>query len=67
VGNVVDEWPDIAAGLAARGFDLDYIGPEIAEQLATELAFLVGELQDSETCERTGQRFKVAHWSISSI
>ena len=32
------EWPDVAAGLATGGFDLD-IGREIAEQLAAELAF----------------------------
>jgi len=31
VGDVVQERPDMAVALAAGGFDLDHIGPEIAE------------------------------------
>jgi hypothetical protein len=54
VGDVVEEWPDAPAGLAARGFDLDYIGPEVAEKLAAELALLIRELQDSQAIQRGG-------------
>mgnify|MGYP003693567423 CR=1 FL=1 len=46
VRDVVEERPDVAAGLAAGRFDLDHIGPEIAEQLAAELALFIRELQD---------------------
>src|SRR3954452_11925541 len=38
VGDVVEKRPDMTAGLAPRRLDLDHIGPEIAEQLAAELA-----------------------------
>ena len=42
--DVVEERPDMAVGLAARGFDLDHVGAEIAEKLAAELARFIGEL-----------------------
>jgi len=64
VRDAVEERPDVAAGLAAGRFDLDHIGPEIAEQLAAELPGLVGELQDSEARQRPRQR-RIAHWGIA--
>ena len=39
----------MAAGFAARRLDLDDIGPEIAEQLAAELAGFVREFEDPQT------------------
>ena len=57
----------MAAGLAAGRFDLDHIGPEIAEQLAAELARFIRELQDSQARQRARQRLGVAHRSISSM
>ena len=67
VRDVVEEWPDMAAWLAAGRFDLDHIGAEIAEQLAAELALFIGELQDSQACQRARQGCGIAHWSISSM
>ncbi len=67
VGDVVEEWPDAAAGLAAGGFDLDHIGPEIAEELAAELALFIRQLKDPQASQRPRQRLGIAHWSISSI
>jgi hypothetical protein len=61
VGDVVEERPDVAVGLAARGFDLDHIGPEIAEELAAELARFIRELEDSEARQRARQRLGFAH------
>jgi hypothetical protein len=57
----------MAAGLAIRRFDLDHIGPEIAEKLAAELAGFIRKLQDSEACQRTRQRLGTGHRSISSM
>jgi hypothetical protein len=51
VGDVVEERPDPAAGLAARRFDLDHIGPEVAKKLAAELAGFICELKNSEAGE----------------
>ena len=65
--DVVEEWPDAAAALATGGFDLDHIGPEIAEKLAAELALFVGELQDSQARQRARQGLGIGHCSISSI
>ena len=56
VGNVVEEWPDMAAGLAARRFDLDDVGAEVAEQLAAELALFVGQFQDRKPGQWTARR-----------
>jgi hypothetical protein len=71
VRDVVEEWPDVAVGLAARGLDLDHIGSEIAEKLAAELASFIRELKDSQACQRARQRqrqrLSTAHWSISSM
>jgi hypothetical protein len=67
VGKVVEERPDPTAGLAAEGFDLDHICPQVAEELAAELAFFIRKLQDSQVCERARQRASITHWSISSI
>src|SRR5258708_7089232 len=36
VGDVVEERPDVAAGLATGGFDLDPSAARLAEQLAAE-------------------------------
>ena len=65
--DVVEERPDVARWLAGRGFDLDHIGPEIAEKLAAELAGFIGKLQDSQACERARHGLGIAHRSISSI
>jgi len=67
VGDVVEEWTDMAARLTAGRFDLDHIGPEVAEKLAAELASLIRELEDSQACKRARQRLDIAHWSISSM
>jgi hypothetical protein len=58
VGDAVEEWPDVPAGLATGGFDLD-IGREIAEQLAAELALFIRELQDFQARERARQRLGI--------
>ena len=42
----------MAATLATGGFDLDHIGPEVAEQLTAELPLFIRELQDSQACQR---------------
>ena len=42
------------ARLAARRLDLDHVGAEIAEQLAAELALLVGQLQHAQAGQRPG-------------
>ena len=44
MGDVVEERPDLAVGLAAGGFDLDHVGPEIAEELAAELSGFIRKL-----------------------
>ena len=67
MGDVVEEWPDTAAALAAGRFDLDHIGPEVAEKLAAELALFIRELQDSQACQRARQGLGIGHRSISSI
>jgi hypothetical protein len=59
--DVVEERPDPAVGLATGGFDLDHIGPEIAEKLAAELAGFIREFQDSQACQRARQRRVIAH------
>ena len=51
--DIVEEWPDGAIALAPSGFDLDHIGPEVAEKLAAELALFIRELEDPEGCQRT--------------
>jgi hypothetical protein len=63
VGNVIEEWPDMAVRLATGRLDLDHVGPEIAEKLAAELALLIGEFQNPQPC----QRARIAHWSMSSM
>ena len=65
VRDVVEEWPDMAAALAAGGFDLDHIGPEVAEQLAAELAGFIRELQDSQACQRARQLAAVPGASLT--
>jgi hypothetical protein len=72
VWDVVEERPDAAVALATGGFDLDHIGPEIAEKLAAELSLFIRELQDSQASERPRQilgigPWGIAHRSISSI
>ena len=77
MGDVVEEWPDIAARLAAGRFDLDDIGGKVAEQLAAELAGFIRQFQDPQACQRPRQRlgiapwgiapWGIAHWSISSM
>ena len=62
--NVIEKGSNMAASLAARRFDLDHIGPEVAEQLAAELAFFVCQFQDSQP--RKGPWLFIGHWSISS-
>ena len=46
--DVVEKRPDMPAALAAGGFDLDHVGPKVAEQLAAELALFIGEFQDPQ-------------------
>jgi broad specificity phosphatase PhoE len=67
VGDVVEEWPDMTAGLAAGRFDFDHVGPEIAEELAAELTRFIRELQDSEARQRARQILVIVHRSISSM
>jgi len=42
----------MATAFAAGRFDLDHIGPKVAEELAAELAGLVGQLQYPEARQR---------------
>jgi hypothetical protein len=67
VWDVVEEWPDMPAGLPTRGFNFDHIGPEVAKKLATELASFIREFEDSQARQRARHRLSVAHWSISSM
>ncbi len=67
MGDVVEKWPDAPAALAAGRLDLDYIGPEIAEQLAAEMADFVREFEDPKASQRARQSFGRTHRSISSI
>jgi hypothetical protein len=53
VGDVVQKWPGTAAGLSARGLDLDHVGTEVAEKLAAEMALFIRELENPEACQRT--------------
>jgi hypothetical protein len=54
-----DGWP------RRRGLDLDHVGAEIAQKLATELALLIGELQNSKADQRAWQGLSLGHCSIS--
>ncbi len=65
---VVEEGPEMAVGFASGGFDLDDVGPEIAQKLAAELTGFIGELEDSEAGQRARQRLPlgILHCSISS-
>ena len=67
MGDIVQEWPDVAGRLATGGFDLDDIGPQVAQEFATKLALFVGELQDSQACQWAWQGLGSGHFSISSI
>jgi hypothetical protein len=49
---IIEEWPDAAGRFATGGFDLDDIGPQVAQEFATELALFVGEFQDSQARQR---------------
>ncbi len=65
--NVVEKGSDMPAAFAAGGFDLDHIGPEVAEELAAELAGLIGEFEDPEAHQRAGKRRRVTHRRASSM
>jgi hypothetical protein len=52
VWDVVEKWPESPAPLAAGRLDLEDVGAEVAEQLAAELAGFVGELEDTQACQR---------------
>jgi hypothetical protein len=52
MGDVVEERSETAAGLSTRGFDLDHIGPEIAEKLAAELAGFIREFENPQPSQR---------------
>jgi hypothetical protein len=67
VGDVIEERPNMAGGLATGGFDLDNIGPEIAEKLAAELAGLIRELQDSQAQQRDKPQPTKTVWAIGSM
>ena len=67
MGNIVEKRPDATAAFATGRFDLDHIGPEVAEQLAAELARFIRKLQDSQACQRARQSLGIGHWSISSM
>ena len=54
--DIIHKRSDATARLAARLLYLDDVGAEIAEQLAAELAGLVGELQDAQAGQRARQR-----------
>jgi len=47
VGNIVEERPNAAVVLTTGRFDLDHIGPKIAEKLAAELASFIRKLENS--------------------
>jgi hypothetical protein len=64
VWDVVEEWSDMPAGLPARGFDFDHIGPQVAKKLAAELASFIRELEDSQTRQRARQRLGIGPWGI---
>ena len=64
--NVVEEGPDTAAGLAAGRLDLDDVRPQIPEELAAELARLIGEFENAQPCERARPKLIITHASISS-
>ena len=44
---IVEEWPDIPAGLSAGRLYLHYISAEVTEQLSREMALLVTQLEDA--------------------
>src|SRR6266545_497613 len=67
MGNIVKEWPHAADRLATGGFDLDDIGPQVAQEFATELALFVGEIQDSQARQRAWEGLGIGHCNISSI
>jgi hypothetical protein len=48
MGEIVKKGSHTTAKRATRGFDLDDIGAQITHEFAAELAFFVGELQDSQ-------------------
>jgi len=52
--HVVEERTDATHATATWRLDLDHVGVVIAEQLATELALLVGKLQHAQARERPG-------------
>ena len=66
VRDVVEEWPNATGGLATWRLDLDHVGPEIAEKLAAELTFLIGEFQNSQASQRTRLVLGFRHCCISS-
>jgi ribonuclease R len=47
VMDVIEKWPDMASALAAGRLDLDDVSPEVAKELAAELALFIRKLQDS--------------------
>ena len=61
--NVVEERPNLPALLPAGRFDLDHIGPEIAQQLAAELALFIRQFEHSQSRQRS---LGAGHWAISS-
>jgi hypothetical protein len=66
VRDVVEEWPDMAIALATGWFDLDDVSPEVAKELAAELALFIRKLQDSQTGQRA-LAWRIDHASISSM
>ena len=62
MGDVVEEWPHAAGRLATGGFDLDDIGPQVAQEFATKLALFVGEFQDSQARQRAWEGLGI--WSL---
>jgi len=67
VGNIVEKWPDTAAGLAAGRFNLDHVRSEIADELAAELALFVCKFEHPDACQRARRSLDIAHRSISSM
>jgi hypothetical protein len=67
MGDVIKERPHTAGCLAAGGFDLDDIGPQVAHEFAAELALFVGKFQDSQARQRAWEGLGSGHCSISSI
>src|SRR5438270_511876 len=51
-GLVLIERPDPPRRAAARRLDLDHFGAEPGEELAGELAALVGDLEDADAAQR---------------